>query len=63
VSRYQTAEQRARWQRLATDLGLDLDTLERLTPDPGAFESAVLRHDLGPLVKLLTGAMTTRPQV
>lgn len=60
--RYRTPEQRARFERLAADLKLDLATLERLAPDPLAFESAVLRRDLGPLVKLLTEAMTTRPR-
>jgi hypothetical protein len=63
VSRYETPEQRARFQKLAADLGMDLDTLERLIPDPAAFELDVLRHDLGPLVKLLAGAMATRPRV
>ncbi len=63
MSRYETPEQRARFQKLATDLGLDLDTLEHFIPDHAAFERDVLRHDLGPLVRLLAGAMTTRPRV
>lgn len=62
TDRYSTTEQRARFERLAADLGLDLAQLERLTPDPLAFEAAVLRRDLGPLVKLLAEAMTTRPR-
>lgn len=61
MSRYQTPEQCARFQRLAADLGLDLAELERLTPDPLAFESAVLRRDLGPFVRLVQEVMT-RPR-
>jgi hypothetical protein len=53
VTRYTTPEQRARWQRLATDLGLDLDTLERRIPNPAAFELDVLRGNLRPVVQLL----------
>ncbi len=63
MSRYETPEQLSRFQKLATDLGLDLVDLERLIPDHAAFERDVLRHDLGPLVRLLQGAMTTRPRV
>ncbi len=51
--RYRTPEQRARFQRLADDLGLDLDTLERRIPNPAAFERDVLRSNLRPLVQLL----------
>ncbi len=53
MTRYTTPEQRARWQRLATDLGLDLDTLERRIPNPAAFELDVLRGNLRPVVQLL----------
>jgi hypothetical protein len=59
---YQTPEQRARFEKLAAALDLDLTNLERLAPDPADFESAVLRRDFGPLVKLLQEAMTTRPR-
>lgn len=53
MSRYRTPEQRARFQKLAADLGLDLATLERRIPNPAAFERDVLRGNLRPLVQLL----------
>jgi hypothetical protein len=53
VSRYETPEQRARFQKLAADLGLELEALERLTPNPAAFERDVLRGNLRPLIQLL----------
>ncbi len=53
MSRYETPAQLARFERLATDLGLDLEALERLTPNPAAFERDVLRGNLKPLMQLL----------
>jgi hypothetical protein len=62
MNRYRTPEQSARFEKLAADLDIDLATLERLIPDPAAFESAVLRRDLGPLVRVFTEAMMNRPR-
>jgi hypothetical protein len=53
MSRYETPEQHARFQRLATDLGLELEALEQRVPSPAAFERDVLRGNLKPLVQLL----------
>jgi hypothetical protein len=53
VSRYRTPEQRARFQKLAAALDLDLADLERRIPDPAAFERDVLRGNLRPLAQLL----------
>ncbi len=53
MSRYETPAQLARFERLATDLGLELEALERLTRNPAAFERDVLRGNLKPLVQLL----------
>ncbi len=50
---YRTPEQRARFERLAADLGTDLAELERRIPDPAAFERDVLRGNLRPLIQLL----------
>ncbi len=59
MSRYQSLEQRNRFQKLAADLGIDLTTLERRIPNPAAFERDVLRGNLKPLVQLLP--TPTRP--
>jgi hypothetical protein len=61
--RYSSPEQRDRFERLAAALNLDLADLERLTPDPLAFETAVLRGELGPFIRLMLEAVTTRPRV
>ncbi len=53
MSRYRTPAQRARFERLAADLDLDLADLERRIPNPAAFERDVLRGNLRPLVQLL----------
>jgi hypothetical protein len=53
VSRYRTPAQRARFERLAADLDLDLADLERRIPNPATFERDVLRGNLRPLVQLL----------
>jgi hypothetical protein len=59
MSRYQSTEQRNRFQKLAADLGIDLETLESRIPNPAAFERDVLRGNLKPLVQLLP--TPTRP--
>jgi hypothetical protein len=52
-TRYRSPEQRARFERLALSLSLDLGTLERRIPNPASFERDVLRGNLRPLVQLL----------
>ncbi len=59
MSRYETPAQLARFERLATDLGLELEALEQRVPSPAAFERDVLRGNLQPLIQLLP--RPTRP--
>jgi hypothetical protein len=51
--RYSSPEQRARFERLAADLDLDLADLECRIPNPAAFELDVLRGNLRPFLALL----------
>ncbi len=53
MNRYRTLEQRARFEKLAAALDLDLADLERRIPNPAAFELDVLRGNLRPLFQLL----------
>ncbi len=53
MTRYQTPEQRERFQKLAAALEVDLAELERRIPNPAAFELDVLRGNLRPLLQLL----------
>ncbi len=53
MTRYATAEQRARFENLGRALNLDLADLERRIPNPAAFELDVLRGNLRPFLALL----------